>query len=198
MITAFVLNTAGVPASIVSLSKSSIHRQRQKQRQKSAQEIHQGFSSPKSVVHWDGKLLPDTDESTQLVERMAVLLTSSEDSSTKLLGVPKLLSATGKETANAVIGLLESWDIGIETVGACFATTASNTGHYSGACVLLENLLERPLLWLACRTISSKCFYRTCLQHVWAHHLVQTFYYSNTFDLHGRNYTINPKIQVLS
>ena len=76
---------------------------------------------------------------------MAVLLTSSEDSSTKLLGVPKLLSGTGKETANAVIALLESWDIGTDTV------TASNTGHYSGACVLLENLLERPLLWLACR-----------------------------------------------
>ena len=97
MITASVLNTAGVPASTVSLSKSSIHRQRQKQRQKSAQEIRQGFSSTKYVVHWDGKLLPDTDESTQLVERMAVLLNSSEDSSTKLLGVPKLLSGTGKQ-----------------------------------------------------------------------------------------------------
>ena len=151
MITASVLNTAGVPASTVSLSKSSIHRQKQKQRQKSAQEIRQRFSSTKSVVHWDGKLLPDTYESTQLVERMAVLLTSSEDSSTKLLGVPKLLSGTGKETANAVIGLLELWDIGTDTVGACFDTTASNAGHYSGACVLLENLLERPLLWLACR-----------------------------------------------
>ena len=67
MITASVLNTAGIPASTVSLSKSSIHRQRQKQRQKSAQEIRHGFSTTKSVVHWDGKLLPDTDESTQLV-----------------------------------------------------------------------------------------------------------------------------------
>ena len=192
MIAASVLNTAGVPSGTVSLSKSTIHRQRQKQRQKSAQEIRQGFSSTKSVVHWDGKLLPDTDESTQLVDRIAVLLTSSEDSSTKLLGVPKLLSGNGKETAHAVKGLLESWDIGTDTVGACFDTTASNTGQYTGACVLLENLLERPLL------TSSKCFYRTCLQRVWAHHLDQTFYYSSTFDLHGRNYTINPKIQVLS
>ena len=150
MITASVLNKVGVPANTVSLSKSSIHRQRQKQRYKSAKDNRQGFSSTKSVVHWDGKLLPDTDESTQLVDRMAVLLTSSEDSSTKLLGVPKLLSGTGKETADAVKGLLESWDIGRDTVGACFDTTASNTGHYSGACVLLENLLERPLLWLVC------------------------------------------------
>ena len=29
------------------------------------------------------------------------------------------------------------------------------------------------------------------------HHLDQSFYYSSTFDLHGRNYTIKPKIQVL-
>ena len=82
---------------------------------------------------------------------MAVLLTSSEDSSTKLLGVPKLLSGTGKETTNAVKVLLESWDIGTDTVGSCFDTTASNRGQYNGACVLLENLLELPLLWLACR-----------------------------------------------
>ena len=61
------------------------------------------------------------------------------------------MSGTGKETADAVKGLLESWDIGTDTVGACFDTTASNTGQYTGACVLLENLLERPLLWLACR-----------------------------------------------
>ena len=118
MIAASVLNTAGVTSSTVSLSKSTIHRQRQKQRQKSAQEIRQGFSSTKSVVHWDGKLLPDTDEISQLVDRIAFLLTSSEDSSTKLLGVPKLLSGTGKETADAVYGLLESWDIGTDTVGA--------------------------------------------------------------------------------
>ena len=33
---------------------------------------------------------------SKLVDRRAVLLRSSEDSSTKLLGVPKLLSGTGK------------------------------------------------------------------------------------------------------
>ena len=108
MIAASVLNTAGVPSSTVSLSKSTIHRLRQNQRQKSAQKIRRGFSSTKSAEHWDGKLLPDTDESPQLVDRIAVLLTSSEDSSTMLLGVPKLLSGTGKENADAVKGLLES------------------------------------------------------------------------------------------
>ena len=50
-----------------------------------------------SVVHWVSKLLVDTEESTQLVDRMAVLLTSSEDDSTNLLGVAKLVSGTGKK-----------------------------------------------------------------------------------------------------
>ena len=105
----------------------------------------------KSVVYWDDKLLVDTEERTQFLDRLAVLLTSTEDDSTKLLGVPKLVSGTGKETAEAVNKLLESWDVGTDTVGACFDTTASNTSRFSGARVLIESLLERPILWLACR-----------------------------------------------
>ena len=41
-----------------------------------------------------------------------------------------------------------------ETVGmiaCCFDTTSSNTGINSGSCVLLQQLLNRQLLWLACR-----------------------------------------------
>lgn len=33
----------------------------------------------------------------------------------------------------------------------CFDTTASNTGSRNGACILLEQKLEKDLLWLACR-----------------------------------------------
>ena len=33
----------------------------------------------------------------------------------------------------------------------CFNTTASNTGRFHGACVLLEQLIGRNLLWMACR-----------------------------------------------
>ena len=32
----------------------------------------------------------------------------------------------------------------------CFDTTSSNTGHRAGACILLEQKLERDLLYLAC------------------------------------------------
>ena len=33
----------------------------------------------------------------------------------------------------------------------CFDTTAANTGRFSGACILLEAILDRSLLWIACR-----------------------------------------------
>ena len=92
MIAASVLNTAGVPTSTVSLSKGTIHRHRQKQRRNSAQQIHRGISCKKYVVHWDGELLANTDESSQFVDRMTVILTSSKDGSTKLVAVPKLFS----------------------------------------------------------------------------------------------------------
>ena len=32
-----------------------------------------------------------------------------------------------------------------------FDTTAANTGRFSGACILLEAILDRSLLWIACR-----------------------------------------------
>ncbi|KAG0710504.1 hypothetical protein GWK47_022672 [Chionoecetes opilio] len=38
-----------------------------------------------------------------------------------------------------------------QIIGLSFDTTASNSGMLAGACVHLENLLGRSLLWLACR-----------------------------------------------
>lgn len=35
--------------------------------------------------------------------------------------------------------------------GLCFDTAASNTGVYSGTCILVENAIGRELLNLACR-----------------------------------------------
>ena len=68
------------------------------------------------------------DDSTQLADRMAVLLTSSIDGSTKLLGVPKLVSESGKSTADVVNELLDSWEARTYVFGMCFDRSASNTG----------------------------------------------------------------------
>src|SRR6218665_3876045 len=38
-----------------------------------------------------------------------------------------------------------------QTLAMCFDTSSSNTGHRAGTCILLEQKLERDLLYLACR-----------------------------------------------
>jgi len=38
-----------------------------------------------------------------------------------------------------------------DVVGMSFDTTAANTGHRNGTCVLLEHKIGKDLLWLACR-----------------------------------------------
>ena len=47
--------------------------------------------------------------------------------------------------------MLDDWEITEKCVAMCFDTSASNTGKFSGACILLEELLDRSLLWIACR-----------------------------------------------
>ena len=69
----------------------------------------------------------------------------------QLLGVPKLLSGTGDAQASAVMTCLEEWGIEDQVAALCFDTTASNTGHRSGACLLIEQRLNKNLLFLACR-----------------------------------------------
>ena len=87
---------------------------------------------------------------------------------------------------------------GIDTVGMCFDTTASNTGRFSGACVLLESLFQRPLLWMACRHHMFEVLLAEVFKECIGLPLVQIFYYLNTSDRLGQNYTISPKMQGLS
>lgn len=152
MLVASVQNVAG--SSSANISRSSLHRHRLRRRKELATAIHVSYKTSKSVVHWDGKLLPDCAgpaSSTALVERLAVLLTSTANGVTKLLGVPQLDVGTGAAAASAVMDNLVHWDAVSDVVGLCFDTTAVNTGQHTGACVTLERKLDRNLLWLACR-----------------------------------------------
>ena len=46
---------------------------------------------------------------------------------------------------------LYDWDLSSYIIAFGFDTTSSNTGVHRGACTLLQQLLDRQLLWLACR-----------------------------------------------
>ena len=64
----------------------------------------------------------------------------------KLLGITDLDSGTGLNQAKAVKNMLHEWSIEQRCVAMCFDTTASNTGKFAGACILLEALIGHPLL----------------------------------------------------
>ncbi|KAF2891674.1 hypothetical protein ILUMI_14499, partial [Ignelater luminosus] len=73
------------------------------------------------VVHWDGKQLPDLI-GKEKVNCLPVIV--SYEGSTQLLEIPKLEHGTGRDQAKAI---------------------------FQGACVLLEQHMERNLLYLPCR-----------------------------------------------
>ena len=102
-------------------------------------------------VHGDGKLLPDISPSSALhkVERIAVLV--SGKGVLTLLVVLKILDSTGNSQAEGVCQTLQEWGIADKVKATSFDSTSSDTGRLSGACVLLENKLDKRMLHLACR-----------------------------------------------
>lgn len=133
----------------LALNRSTIRRLRQKHRQQRAIQIKEEFKvGVPLVVHWDGKLIPDLT-GKEKVDRLPVIV--SGEGVSQLLAVPKLATGTGQAQADAVAEVVRQWGVEEDLAGMCFDTTASNTGRLAGACVLLEQELERPMLWLACR-----------------------------------------------
>ena len=114
-------------------------------------------------IHWDEKLLLERGDFSPK-EHIAVL--SSRLCGTKLLG-STLERGTGRDQAEAIKHILNAWNLEEQSVAMCFDTTASNTGKFNGACILLEALLDHPLLWTACRhhvhgvilALVFKCFF---------------------------------------
>lgn len=134
------------------INKSSIQRIRTQTRKIRAESIKSDFKNnvPEIVtVHWDGKLLPSLDVRSSKEERLPILISFGDKE--QLLAVPKLESSSGKDQAKAVSNALYDWNLIDKVQIMCCDTTASNTGRLNGACVLLEQKLEKELLFFACR-----------------------------------------------
>lgn len=69
----------------------------------------------------------------------------------KFLAVPKIDSGTGENIAKAIYSVLVEWNIAHKVVAASFDTTSTNTGSENGALAILNKLLGRQLIDLACR-----------------------------------------------
>ena len=82
------------------------------------------------------------------VDRLPVLVSGNGVS--QLLCVART-TGTGEGQATAVTKTLEDWNLKRRVIGLSFDTTSSNTGCRTGACVLIEQKLEKDLLYFACR-----------------------------------------------
>lgn len=134
------------------INKTSINRVRKTKRRERAEAIKDIFKNmpPAFVtVHWDGKLLPALNVRDSKEERLPIVISYGDCE--KIIAVPKLNNSTGKEQALAVHNALVDWNIEDKVQFLCFDTTASNTGRFNGACVLLEQKLNRELFYLPCR-----------------------------------------------
>ena len=132
------------------VSKTFLHDRRQMFREQYTKKIFDKVNIPEKepvVVHWDGKLLPSVLKNEQC-ERIAIAISYGQKE--RLLGVPVTANSYGEEQAIAVYECLHEWGLPNTVKAMCFDTTASNTGRLKGACVILEQMLGRELLYLAC------------------------------------------------
>lgn len=166
VVEALALNSDDFP-----INKSSIQRVRTQARKSRAEAIKTDFQNnlPDVVtVHWDGKLLPGLDVRSSKEERLPII--ASFDDREQLLAVPKLESSSGKHQAEAISTALFDWTLHDKVQIMCCDTTASNTGHFSGACAILEQTLERELLLFACRhhvyELVLKAVFETKVKHI--------------------------------
>ena len=136
----------------ISLSESSVRRQRDRHRSEDVSKIKESFRpSGPLVVHFDGKKMETTTGGAGREERVAVAVTGPGLEGEKLLTVSHVGRGTGEMVSRAADEALTQWGCREDVSAMSFDTTAANTGLKNGACVLLEQKLGHRLLWLPCR-----------------------------------------------
>ncbi|KAL4085397.1 hypothetical protein QTP88_027256 [Uroleucon formosanum] len=73
----------------------------------------------------------------------------------QLLGVPKIKSGTGSKMSSAVYNYLEKWSLLDKLKAFVFDTTASNTGRLNEASTLLEQKLNRDIIYFALISVND-------------------------------------------
>jgi hypothetical protein len=85
----------------------------------------------------------------ETVDRLPILVSGKEVD--QLLAGPKLVSGTGKSSSSSVYETALSRGLCDQIKCMSFDTTSVNTGPRNGACIQLEQKMEKDVLWLACR-----------------------------------------------
>ena len=141
------------------LSRSSIRHNRIEQRNVIAEIEKENFLlniPPRLSYGWDGKMIKDMENTKHEMQSMVVNGAPGYTEG-KILDVIELTdedgnpTSTGLAQAEASIFTVMEWGVANNIVALNFDTTASNTGHWSGAAIRLNQFLDKPLLYLACR-----------------------------------------------
>ena len=140
----------------ISLSKSTIHRQRKSSIQSDASKRRENLktfefsgSSKFFVFHWDGKIIQYITGKTE--DRLAVAVSAPNFIPGQFLASPAISDGKGLTMANAVYKVADDYGLVSLIEAMVFDTTASNTGKWKGSVTKFEKMLDRKLLWLACR-----------------------------------------------
>lgn len=110
------------------------------------------FKSSKKVLHWDGKVTQFRDVQGFVYQDCNAVVLSMPLSGVKpqFIGAPVVQHGTGQLLAASALQCAETWEAKDDIIATCFDTTSANTGIHQGAATVIEETLERPLLWLAC------------------------------------------------
>lgn len=138
----------------LSMSYSTADRARRNIGEQIAASVKDSWQPPKFLsLHWDSKLMNTLTNQDIPEERLTVAVSGSEE--VKLLGVPAYQPGTNRKTGEIIsqltLELMRSWRLVDSIINMVFDTTASNTGHLSGACISLQEDIGRHLLWSGCR-----------------------------------------------
>lgn len=90
-------------------------------------------------------MLPGLHVRSSKDDRLPVVVTFGNRK--QLFAVPKLENSTDTEQTKAVLRAINDWDLADKVQIICCDTTASNIGRFHDACVLLEQELQRDLLF---------------------------------------------------
>ena len=145
---AAVNNNSGGDIGDITLSTSSARLHRAAARKELAVTVREEFSCGVGQINFDGKLMKGL-EGYGKVNRLAVVLV--QETENKLLCIAKMEQSTGSVEAEKIKEVLVEWGVAEKIIACGFDTTSSNTGVNKGCCVILQTLLNRQILWLACR-----------------------------------------------
>ena len=137
--------------SAFTLSKGTLNRKRRETIAQKAK-VRATYIPPKFAnLHWDSKIFKPSGRVQE--DRVAIFVSSPP----KLLSISVIPTSTGEAQKEACMRAVNDWGISANIVAATFDTAASNTGQYHGAAAVLEQALQRPILWLPCRRHSIEC-----------------------------------------